>query len=268
MRGTMAGRPKSSGAGSKVLGVDLAAQPKKTYACTLEVGKGQLVAHVHPSCDDDELVERAAGCAKVAIDAPFGWPVDFVEAVTQHQERGRWPAAEDGKTEKQIRSLCYRTTDIAVMGERRPLSVAADKLGVTAMRCARLLDRWEQEQGRSIDRSGDGQFLEVYPALALLRWGLPHKGYKELKKGDELTPLSAKLMRALGSFTFSIADHKRLVATNDDAFDALVAALVARAAQLNLTDGPPDTVAKERAETEGWIRAPRAQTSLKDLVPR
>lgn len=40
-----------------------------------------------------------------------------------------------------------------------------------------------------------------------------------------------------------------------DAFDALVAALVARAALLGLTDGPP-AEARARAEREGWIHLP------------
>jgi hypothetical protein len=56
------------------------------------------------------------------------------------------------------------------MQTRRPVSVSTDRLGVTAMRCAHLLHRWSN--GQHIDRTGPGRFVEVYPAAALVRWGL------------------------------------------------------------------------------------------------
>lgn len=43
----------------------------------------------------------------------------------------------------------------------------------------------------------------------------------------------------------------------DDALDAVVCALLARAASLGLTAGPPDNFAA-RAATEGWIHLPPA----------
>ena len=35
--------------------------------------------------------------------------------------------------------------------------------------------------GESIDRSGAGRFVEVYPATALHLWGFPSRGCKRLK---------------------------------------------------------------------------------------
>ncbi len=62
---------KSSNA-EKVLGIDLAAQPDNTYACTLEARGRTLKATIHPKCDDNELIALGKRCKKVAIDAPFG----------------------------------------------------------------------------------------------------------------------------------------------------------------------------------------------------
>jgi hypothetical protein len=74
-----------------ILGIDLAAQPKKTYACVLDGNEAML----HATCDDAMLRELAAECEKVAIDSPFGWPVAFVDALNAHRRFERWPAPHD-----------------------------------------------------------------------------------------------------------------------------------------------------------------------------
>ena len=45
---------------------------------------------------------------------------------------------------------------------RWPLSVATDRLGLTAMHCAVLLDTSGDELGIPVDRSGGGTAIEVY----------------------------------------------------------------------------------------------------------
>ena len=45
-----------------------------------------------------------------------------------------------------------------------PLSVAADRIGLTAMRAAGTLSRLAAE-GRPVDRAGNGIVVEVYPHL-------------------------------------------------------------------------------------------------------
>lgn len=236
-----------------MLGIDLAAQPTKTCACVLESEGTRLTARLHAGCDDEELTALVDGCRKVAIDAPFGWPEAFVGAVAGHHDGKRWPKpGEDGLTAL-TESLCFRATDRAVTQVRRPLSVAADKLGVTAMRCARLLDAWGK-QGKAIDRTGSGRFVEVYPAAALVRWGLDPQGYKGAKGKRKLSTLLAKLRRQLPVLDLKTGDRE-LVASSDDAFDALVAALVGRAALLDLTDGPPKSL-HDDAFREGWIHIP------------
>ena len=232
----------------RILGIDLAAQPKKTYACLLRWHDCELQAELHRGCDDAQLIALARGCKKVAIDAPFGWPKEFVDALVAHQAAEGWPAPDDESPEIFRAALSFRATDRVVMHTRRPLSVSTDRIGVTAMRCAYLLHRW-----KAIDRTGRGRFVEVYPAGALGRWGLEASGYKGAHN-DVVRELLGRLCETLPALTLDAATRE-ICATSDDAFDALVASLVARAAALGLTDGPPRVV-RDRAMQEGWIHLP------------
>jgi hypothetical protein len=234
-----------------VLGIDLAAGAKKTYACALQERGGKLRAELFASCDDERLLTLAEGRDKVAIDAPFGWPREFIQALNAHRSLDAWPAPDDISPEKFRAALSFRTTDRVVMHTRRPLSVSTDKLGVTAMRCAYLLHRWSL--GEPVDRAGGGKFVEVYPAGALVRWGLAGSGYKGVDK-EALAALFERLLADLPQLELSAKD-RHLCSTVDDAFDALVAALVARAALLGLTDVPPPDRHDQAAE-EGWIHLP------------
>jgi hypothetical protein len=234
-----------------VLGIDLAAGTKKTFACLLSPADGGLRASVAASCDDQMLFELARGCKKVAIDAPFGWPSQFVDALNAHRAGRAWPAPDDGQPEVFRASLSFRATDRVVMHTRRPLSVSTDRLGVTAMRCALLLHRWSSKT--PVDRTGRAKFVEVYPAAALIRWGLGGSGYKR-SNHTALGTLLGALRKQLPELEMSDDDHRRC-ASSDDAFDALVAALVARASLLGLTD-PPPTTHRETAAQEGWIHLP------------
>ena len=235
-----------------VLGIDLAARAKKTYACVLEDGAGTLAGELFAGCDDDRLLELAKGRAKVAIDAPFGWPRAFVDALNAHRRFEPWPAPDDGLPDAFRAALSFRATDRVVMHTRRPLSVSTDKLGATAMRCAYLLQRWSSA-GEAVDRAGVQRFVEVYPAAALVRWGLDGSGYKGTDKRP-LGVLARRLFASLPQLALSRRD-RALCESVDDAFDALVAALVAQAARLGLTDAPPQD-RREQAQEEGWIHLP------------
>jgi Protein of unknown function (DUF429) len=106
-----------------------------------------------------------AGGGIVAIDAPFGWPVPFVEAVERH--RAGLPFGDTPS-----RSLRLRTTDQSIEG-RPPLSVSSDRIAAVAFRAARLLDALG-----GVRRDGQDRVIEVYPAAALRRWKLELPGYK------------------------------------------------------------------------------------------
>lgn len=78
--------------------------------------------------------------------------------------------------------LSYRRTDCVVKARTGswPLSVSADKLGIVAMRCAVLQERFAIEawSGERQPRDGSGRLIESYPAAMLKILGLPFRSYK------------------------------------------------------------------------------------------
>ena len=112
-----------------------------------------------------------------------------------------------------------------------PLSVSADRIGHAAMRAAGLLAMLADHRYR-IDRTGrTGLVVEVYPAAALKHWGLTHRKYKGTGSAAERTKLLARLLGSCKWLSMSKADKTRCK-ESDDAFDAVVCALIARAAAL------------------------------------
>lgn len=187
---------------------------------------------------------RSRGAAdKVGLDVPFGWPLAFVESIVSHRDGTPWP-------EHLSRKLCYRATDYFVQAEtgKWPLSVSTDRIGITAFRSASLLSRLVVS-GEVVDRGGTGKFVEVYPRAAVRRWDFGPATRKHtaalagavrgkccqwLKIGDEMSARCAKTRHAL---------------------DALIAAMVARAAAVGLCEPIPASYV-ESAQSEGWIALP------------
>lgn len=234
----------------KTLGIDLAANPRDTAGCAIEWLDGRAtVLAVSTGLEDEDILRRARESDIVGIDAPFGWPRYFVEAVTAHHAGRPWPVDEWNKVNR--RRLRLRVTDERVHAVTRitPLSVSSDTIAIPATRCAWIIHR------RSVkDRSGDGRTQEVYPAAALCRWGLPHRGYKNWENPKALGALFALLRERTPWLAIAPGDEQ-LCATCDHAFDALVASLVARAAHLGMTLKPTaDELADARVE--GWIALP------------
>jgi hypothetical protein len=115
--------------------------------------------------------------------------------------------------------------------------------------------------GTPVDRA-DGTVVEAYPAAALKRWGLPHRCYKRAENQSALGALVDALLAALPDLHLP-AEQDALCRASDDALDAVVCALIARAAALGLTDAPPPEL-RALAEREGWIAVPGC--SLRDLL--
>jgi predicted nuclease with RNAse H fold len=180
------------------VGIDLAAEPKKTGACEIEWADDvATVRRLETGLEDRDLLGMIDGADKVGIDAPFGWPDEFVEAVTAHRDFDRWPGRDvEGQAEFR-RRLAFRATDLAVGAVRRPLSVSTDRIGVTTMRCALLLDLAGEQ-----DRSGTGRVVEVYPAAALVRWLFPTDPYKATKGLENLGRLASEVRKRLPSLRF------------------------------------------------------------------
>jgi hypothetical protein len=140
---------------------------------------------------------------------------------------------------------------------RWPLSVSADKLGVVAMRCALLQERFATEawEGQRQPRNGRGRLVEAYPAGALHLWGLPRSGYK----GNDEQPraVRAVIVNALRKL-MDPGEVEEASIGSDDTLDAVVAALVAWMAASGRTFAPDSKDAESFATVEGWIHLPRS----------
>lgn len=237
---------------SFTLGVDLASQPKRTATCLIRWGRGSArVESLSLGATDGDLHELFRRADKIGIDAPFGWPAPFTRAVAAYSEETIWPAAE-------VPQLRFRRTDAFVRERlgRWPLSVSTDLIAVPAIRAVRLLAE-TAATGESIDRSGGGRFVEVYPAATLHVWGFPSRGYKRAKGAAVRARLVSDLAERIADwFTLSEEDWAQCT-VSDDLLDAVVAALVARAAALSRCEPiPPGD--EELAKEEGWIALPQA----------
>lgn len=117
------------------LGIDLAAEPKNTAACRIDWAYGEVGWVRDHSTAEPLTNERLLGWMHddeieyVGIDAPFGWPTRFVEAVAQWSDHGRWQPPWDLSTRRELR---LRTTDRLIKKRpkqpRDPLSVSADSI--------------------------------------------------------------------------------------------------------------------------------------------
>lgn len=235
----------------ETVGVDLAAAARGTALARVQWQPGgAVVLDVTVGVEDDEIVAALRSpVAKVGIDCPLGWPKAFVELVVAHTE-DTLPADVAGVPGWRV-PLVARATDRHVREHLGmiPLSVSADLIGHTALRCAALLAQ-ARVRGVDVARDGSGVVAEVYPAAALKVWGLPHRGYKGASRMQE----RGRLVDALLELApwLDLGEHEPLVRRSDHALDAVVCALVARAVALGFTD-PPTT---RLAMREGWIHVP------------
>lgn len=242
-------------------GVDLAAQPSKTAVAVIDWATAPArVLRVVLGAEDQEIIRTANWAAWCGIDCPLGWPEQFVSFVSAQRE-GAFVAPEILDVEWR-RTLAYRQTDEHVRSRTGivPLSVAADRIALTAMRAAGLLAKFAAG-GSPVDRTGGGGVVEVYPAASLRQWGLPHRGYKGADRRLLLTELVGRFLSKV-PLDLQAAD-RRLCEQSDDAFDAVIAAVTARAAALGLSERPPDHL-RDVVRREGWIELPLG--GLTDLV--
>lgn len=250
------------------LGIDLSASDAKTAACSIRWSRGTAeVLSIEKGLDNSQLVERIISHDQAAIDAPFGWPAKFVDAIREWRDKqawslNPWPPDSSDPARQELR---FRNTDRVVADIYGPLSVSTNLLGITAMRCASLLTELADRRGTPVDRAGAGCVCEAYPAAALKVWAreadglkLDPVGYKAggtraKKKRRELT--DAILFGLGGEFEMSKQDRQQCY-RNDDALDALICALVARARQQGRTIKPRRGAQSKLASVEGWIHLP------------
>lgn len=244
------------------VGVDLAADPKRTAVAMVEwVDRDARLIDLLTEADDDAILELALQADKTGIDCPLGWSDDFVEFVNAHHT-GRVPMTPVDATART--PLRYRATDLFLIEQKlgRPLSVSSDLIGVCAMRAAGLLAAMSKN-GIEVDRSGvSGGVAETYPAAAIRHWGLAQGGYKGTANATTLSAMVTKLKRGLPQL--DLTAHEHACRTSDDAFDALMCALVARATTQYRCTVPIPRGLTQRARREGWIAVPTCR--LQELL--
>lgn len=248
--------------GMLTVGVDLAAEAARTAVAWLDWQAGRArLDRVVVRADDDLVVEAVLGAGKAGLDCPLGWPDRFVDFVSAHRAgHVRVPEGLAGRVWR--RDLALRVTDQVVHEQTglTPLSVSADRIGHATMRCAGLLAELAR-RGRTVDRRGGGAVVEVYPAACLKRWELPYWGYKRAADLAALGRLVDRLLEAAP--WLDLGGYEQVCRASDDATDAVVCALAARAAALGLVTVPTADQAGA-AGTEGWIALPT--TPLDRLV--
>ena len=235
------------------LGIDLATEPSGTAACRIDWHTLHLDV-IDERLTDDALIDLIAGASMTGIDVPLGWPDPFIDAVVGH--RGNQPWLHGERTR-----LSHRLTDHHVRATTgiTPLSVSADRIGLTAMRGARL-QHLLRARGVDVNRSGSsGAVVEAYPAAALRVWGFPHQRYKSKDAATARADLTELLAREAGALGPQI---RGAVRTHDE-LDAVVCCLVARATATGATNLPTDEQLAT-ARREGWIHVPAV--SIADLL--
>lgn len=239
---------------NSTVGIDLAASPRNTAIAAVRWEAGQAVLHtVHVNAVDDLVLHWMHDqSASIGVDCPFGWPATFVELVANHSVGTlRLPS---NLPEGWRRDYVLRETDRSIHASYglTPLSVAADRIAHVAIRFAALMGRLGPHIRSPLD--GSGSLVEVYPAVALKVWGLPHRGYKGPINRGPRDVVVDRLKQAAP--WLQLDSYERAVRDSDHVLDALVCALVARAKQLGRTELPTDTAL---ARAEGWIHVPSCE---------
>jgi hypothetical protein len=271
----------------RTLGIDLATRNGATGVCEIDWdAPARIVSVMVGSPDDDGLVDRVRSVVKaggwVAIDAPFGFPRAFTEAVAAwsadrpiaraHLEAPGWLGADapwdpinrrltDGYVHLRLREA-HTAGDTSVPW---PLSAVVERITPTVIRCAELLSRTTS----TIDRIGFGtRIVEAYPVAALRLWGFATAGYKGKHGGHARQQLLDTLAQRAPWLDLDGFDES-LVAS-DDSLDGLICALVARlAAHPDRISGPGATEYVMNLETiraEGWIHLPPASHPVGALL--
>ncbi len=241
----------------RTVGVDLAASPKHTAVAVIEwSGDAARVVELAMPADDARIADLVVGADRIGVDAPFGWPDDFVDFVVAHHRGG----LEAGRRLDEIESrrpLAYRLTDRVVVanGWGRPLSVSADQIAHVAFRAAGLIT------DLGVADRVNGWAVEAYPAAALKKWDLPSRGYKGIGNRAQLARLTEAL--ATAAPWLELGAHREQMIVDDNAFDAVITALIARAAELSRTH-LPDSSDRAVTSREGWIHVP--DCALSELV--
>jgi hypothetical protein len=265
-------RSRSSPRPMRTVGVDLSATKARTACVTIEWDGGEaLVTEPALGVGRAELTRQLAAGDWIGVEAPFGWPQPMVEAIHAYSREAPWPELDkEGfrfrRTDHHVHEMVRAET-----GEAHwPMSVASDRLAMTACRSAQLREDGFKTSGRRFDRAGADRVLEVHPPAALLLWGLDNKGYKTSRNPSRRAAEAEARARLLAALEAKapwlrwVENAREACVRGDDALDAVLAALIARAGALGLTKAPA-TEDLELARLEGWTHLP-VKNSLAQLA--
>jgi len=234
------------------VGVDLASQSNDTAIAVVEWGPGRSRAlRVVLGADDEMILDEAKRADTIGIGSPFGWPDPFYDFITQNRvgkvDEPRRAATVSGRDE-----IMYRTTERRVRDwlGLKLMPSTSNMLGSTVLRCAGLQTRL-MEDGVAVTRGAGGRVIEVFAPASLMAWGLHEPAYK-----TQSASRARILEQAARRLSLDLGEYRALCVESDDAADALVGAMTARAVALGLWRAPVDDDEKAHAATEGWICVP------------
>jgi hypothetical protein len=115
-----------------------------------------------------------------------------------------------------------------------------------------------QAKGIEIDRSGAKLLVEVYPGATLRNWNFDTTGYRINPEARAILLEQLELQAPW----LELAKFRTQIIESADCFDAVIAALAARAVYLG-NYSKPTSEQLESARVEGWICLPT--TELKNL---
>jgi hypothetical protein len=258
---------KSAVGRQRTLGINLSAAAKFTSLVAIEwKDEGAWITEVVVDLEDDELVGYLSSGDRTGVYAPFGWPVAMVEAVASYTNGDEWQRASRRQfRHRQTESFVHDVLQGEADQELWPQSVSCDRLALQARRMAQLREQLFTETGARFDRAGGDRILEVYTPGASLLWGLA----SHAENGLEIPPdasekpglLFIERIEAAAPWLHWKEGKRGVCLKHEHTSDALLAALVARAAELNLTIGP-ENGDLDIARREGWMHLPS-----KDSLP-
>lgn len=229
-----------------IAGVDLASQTAQTGLAVVSADSSALrVEQLEVGADDSAIIEAIRQSVKTGVDVPLGWPDRFVDLVSAHHAGGPQQCA-DWRTEAVL-----RMTDRVLKEDfgLRPLSVSTDRIAYPALRWSGI-EAQLKLLGIDTARDGSGRICEVYPAGFLFQHGLKHRGYK----GAAGAQVREEILRSLRLVMSD--EHADLCVADDNALDAVLAAVSAHTVVTGKAYGPPEDH-RQAVLREGWIWMPR-----------
>lgn len=258
------------------VGIRLFENPGHSATCVIRWNAGQASVDVRPrSLGVEGLANEVTAWnpAAIAVGAPFGWPSAMANAASRWRPGGRWEATTDG--DRWLRRTetvtCHRVYGMPSIPENeripshlKPLIIETLKPAMVTWHCSALLDALSRrgaeiltdQVGQPFPADGRVRVVEACPISTMQVWGISRVTCKATGPQAVRREILGSLEKigADGWITWQGTSRRRCVEW-DGALDALMCAMVARAAALGLVH-PPAPEDQAVARVEGWIALP------------